>query len=442
MFYLYSHFSPENYDDAVVYAAKRRTLFGTPVYNERRLFEKPIPNIEPEAQPNQNENISDDDIERANEIEGVIEFENANDDETQFDPLNLTGDSSNDQIENVSVDATNNEIQNEFGDNPTNVTVTETVQQESIDEQFSGQLQASSSVKATQQTDYIKANETASSENNGGKGNASVTEQTQVENVIDENLIHQSNQPSSSAQVTQQTDGINVTETAFGANVDAAVNASVTDQTQTESVIGENVIHQSNEPFSSAQIMPQTGHINAIETAFSANEDAAVNASITDQTQLESVIGEKLIHHSNQPSSSAQVTQQIPGVNVTETVFSENEGATGNVSFTDQTQTESVIDESLIHQSNEPCPSAQSAQACIKLEEVPLFVPLRNDTELHELLFAPPQNELIVEETDGMVITRVRGQVYHPFRSTASDMIKRENDVVSGNLPFNETVRF
>lgn len=44
------------------------------------------------------------------------------------------------------------------------------------------------------------------------------------------------------------------------------------------------------------------------------------------------------------------------------------------------------------------------------------------------------------DSEDDCVITRISGTVLRPFRSTTDDLIKQENDRVSGNIPFINTV--
>lgn len=356
--YFDKSFSSANYEDAVLYAMKRRQV-GAPIYNERRLFEKPIPNVAPEADPNADETIDDDEIEEPEvfEIENALELDN--DDEIQFDPLQMSGESSNGQFEHVA----NDEIQNE------SVEITDSMLEQSIIEPNSEQNlcpdEATHNANIRPQIDSAVNNsatpnddihaiqtdaqvESGAIENDETQTNVDVTEQTQDENFSEQNLAQQSTEQAlvdknASPQPSQQSDGTNSNETASSAN---------------DAVIGTKQIENRCEQNSEQQFTEQT----------LAEENATV-----------------------QPS------QQIDGI----------------------------------------VPNVD-----IKGEIVPLFEPIHSDAALQELLATPIDGELLVEEVDGMIITRVRGQIYQPLKSTTDSLIKHEMDIISGNLPFNEKVWF
>lgn len=44
------------------------------------------------------------------------------------------------------------------------------------------------------------------------------------------------------------------------------------------------------------------------------------------------------------------------------------------------------------------------------------------------------------DSTDDCIITGVSGTVFLPFRSTTNDLIKQENDRISGDVPYMDTV--
>lgn len=197
--------SSENYEDAVMYAMKRRQV-GAPIYNERRLFEKPIPNIAPEADPNADETIDDDEI----EAPVVVEIENAleldNDDEIQFDPLHMSGESTNGQFEFVA----NDEIHNESAEitdsmlEKSEQSIIEHNSEQSLrpDEaahnvNIRPQIDSAVNNSATQNDDIRPSQtdaqvESEAIENDETQTNAAVTEQTQDENCFEQNLAQQS----------------------------------------------------------------------------------------------------------------------------------------------------------------------------------------------------------------------------------------------------------
>lgn len=86
---------------------------------------------------------------------------------------------------------------------------------------------------------------------------------------------------------------------------------------------------------------------------------------------------------------------------------------------------------------------AATGETQVKQEMVPVYQPLStNNMALDGLLNAPSQAELMVEILDDMEITLIKGQIYKPLEVTDRNLIKREMDVVSGDLPFTAKVSF
>lgn len=77
----------------------------------------------------------------------------------------------------------------------------------------------------------------------------------------------------------------------------------------------------------------------------------------------------------------------------------------------------------------------------IKSEEVPLYEPhAPNKAALNNLLQTRREPDIIVEVVDDMTITMMRGQIIKPLRVTEDGLVKREEDVVSDEMPYNLSV--
>lgn len=89
--------------------------------------------------------------------------------------------------------------------------------------------------------------------------------------------------------------------------------------------------------------------------------------------------------------------------------------------------------------SSDPLSTSLLAAIEIKVEArcVPLFNNrVANTTEIEELL--DEAEEIYCNED--IIMTIGQGGVPKPFFATAEDIIKRENDKMSGNIPFNWSV--
>lgn len=90
---------------------------------------------------------------------------------------------------------------------------------------------------------------------------------------------------------------------------------------------------------------------------------------------------------------------------------------------------------------NDQAQNISDTETDVKPETVPVFEPLAsNNTALDSLLQARSESEVVVEIVGDMTITRIRGQILKPLRTTEKGLVKREKDVVSGQMPFNENV--
>lgn len=81
--------------------------------------------------------------------------------------------------------------------------------------------------------------------------------------------------------------------------------------------------------------------------------------------------------------------------------------------------------------------------ASVKLEPVVLYEPYSsNSNELEDVLENPVEEECIVEEIDeDLTISFYRKTGFaKPYNTNSDGLVKRENDVVSGNLPYSENV--
>lgn len=108
---------------------------------------------------------------------------------------------------------------------------------------------------------------------------------------------------------------------------------------------------------------------------------------------------------------------------------------------------ENIAEQNLSPQPTESASSENNASLqqlpetrTVKVECVPLFGPVNNNLELEELLINPTKDQIVIEEVEDMVITRIRGQILQPLKSVDDGLIKRENDVISGSIPYKTKV--
>lgn len=78
------------------------------------------------------------------------------------------------------------------------------------------------------------------------------------------------------------------------------------------------------------------------------------------------------------------------------------------------------------------------AKNAVKLEYVPLFAPRRSTIDdVGQILFEPEYEITVI---DGIEMKSVKGMQVKPLQSTTDGLIKREYDIISGDIPFNESV--
>ncbi|XP_055306950.1 putative uncharacterized protein DDB_G0277255 isoform X2 [Sitodiplosis mosellana] len=211
---------------------------------------------------------------------------------------------------------------------------------------------------------------------------------------------------------------------------DVAQNNAVQEVNLSES----NVSQRSTEHEANTSLQPTNG-VDSNGAATSEN-DVAQNNAVQEVNLSESNVSQRSTEHeANTP------LQQTNGVDSNGAATSENDVAQNNAVQEVNLYESNVSQQSTEQEANTAVQQTEGINVYvpIKGEPVPLFEPINNDDELQELLATPTDDELLIEEEGDMIITRVRGQVIQPMRSTIDGLVKREKYVVSGNLPFNET---
>lgn len=122
-------------------------------------------------------------------------------------------------------------------------------------------------------------------------------------------------------------------------------------------------------------------------------------------------------------------------VNDNDELSAENESTNELNEFGRNDETEPTVnDEPLIDESTDDNDNDRvDPLANIKTEIVPLYEHARNSAEIEELLDEPE----VIDLSDGeeMIVSEIG--LPKPFGMTDENMIKRENDKITGNVPFN-----
>lgn len=156
-----------------------------------------------------------------------------------------------------------------------------------------------------------------------------------------------------------------------------------------------------------------------IEEVINTTQDVSVNSDNTSSNDIDPLALD----------SNATIPRANADVGTSDQIVVEATNACDAEPLVEQSTHENVVDSSI-----DPLINVQ-----VKAEKVPLYeIHTRNNEEINELLDEPV--EIYCDNDDELTMIISKDGLPKPFAATEDDMIKRENDPISGNIAFNEEV--
>lgn len=265
------------------------------------------------------------------------------------------------------------------------------------------------------------------------------------------------------------------TEISENSNDPEANESIASDQSDTAS--NENVLQNSRagEGQTKGNNGPQNGEDNNDSEASIAQdenviEDASVGVQNDGEASIDTSVQQAIGSNSSKENCDTQNDETIDGsvaielnasgesnehvadenrTRVAKTIHPENENAPtdNNVETAieeifvtaDMELDSSESDETEIHLSNSERDETQMVDP-IKTEPIPLHEPIQaNNVELNEIL---DEEDMITEQLDDDITVIIDSKIGFgkPLNSNADGLIKRQNDIISGDIPFIQTV--
>lgn len=156
------------------------------------------------------------------------------------------------------------------------------------------------------------------------------------------------------------------------------------------------------------------------------DEDAQSNETVDEDAQSNDNVDENMQSDAHEHVQRNEVATRI----VTSAPSTSTAGASSTVTTTTSgVEANTPIDS---HEGNE------NSNDALKVEYVPLFEPRSSNMRDVGIILLEPEYE--VQIVDEMEIKFVKGQEIKPMKSTTEGLIKREHDIVSGDVAFNQSV--